>query len=137
MRKVLGLKSREFIEVNLSEESKGIVLSISGVLKNSSGQNYKDIYNEYIIGNPKLTKKAELSRLLEIWERHHLNDMRAGTPKQMKALRGKNLDYLNAVSYLEELDLAIDDGYSYGSAWLFEEIPNEIINEIKHIIKTW
>lgn len=64
MRKVLRLKGGEFIEVNLSKESKGIVLSISGVLENSSGQNYEDIYNEYIIGNPKFTKKAKLSRLL-------------------------------------------------------------------------
>lgn len=70
---------------------------------------------------------------LEDW---HLNDMRAGTPEQTKAVEewmaaGNRYDYAKACDILKERGLYIvqHDGrpYAYGSAWLREELPAEIV----------
>lgn len=143
MKRILELNNRENIEVDLEEKEKGFVLSISGNLKNSAGQNNRDIYEKYVMGENEFIKKAELIRLLEIWERYHLNDMRPGTPKQMEALRSREVGenaiegYMADSSYLKNVDLYNDNGYEYGSAWLFEEIPAEVINELKDIVENW
>lgn len=72
--------------------------------------------------------------LLEIWERWHLNDMRAGTVKQETFLReyrdsnpGCRLSYDLACQVLSGADLLEDEGYRYGTAWLKEELPGEVI----------
>lgn len=76
------------------------------------------------------------ARMVEIWERYHLNDMRAGTPGQEGAIKafkamGWKYDYSEACAKLAAIGLNPDKGYEYGHAWLFEEIPADIIKEIK------
>lgn len=89
---------------------------------------------EYIAGLFPKDKKAQ--RMMEIWKRYHLNDMRAGTPKQEDYLREKELQgweyksYKNACETLKAAGLYEDNGYKYGHAWNYEEIPEEIIKEI-------
>lgn len=76
------------------------------------------------------------AQLAEIWERWHLNDMKAGTYNQEKALDAvkctfSRLDwYTEACNYLTSINLYEDNGYRYGSAWLTEELPTEVINYV-------
>lgn len=76
------------------------------------------------------------ARLYEIWKRWHLNDMRAGTFVQEEILRqakasGVSLnDYDDACNYLQRFDALVDDGYKYGSKWLKEELPQEVIDYV-------
>lgn len=57
--------------------------------------------------------------------------MRAGTPRQEDFIREWKLthkyDYTKACDALAEAGLLYDNGYKYGSSWLKEELPEEII----------
>ena len=76
-------------------------------------------------------------KLHRLWKLHHLNDMRCGTIKQENALddarkSGKRLCcYEDSCKYLESIGMIEDDGYKYGSSWLYREIPE---NDLKEII---
>ena len=83
-------------------------------------------------------KKVQL--IHEIWKRWHLNDLRAGTPKQLKYLEGwrkangvTGWDYDEACAALKEADLYEDEGVKYGHQWLYEPIPDDVLA----IIKSW
>lgn len=75
-------------------------------------------------------------RMTEVWARWHLNDMRAGTPKQEAAITehyGRprvGYEFGQACQHLRRLGLYEDDGYKYGSAWLYEPLPQEIVDEV-------
>lgn len=75
--------------------------------------------------------KNDLVLIQEIWGNWHLNDMRAGTKKQEDFLRpykkAKNLSYDEACEILSKHDLLIDNGYWYGSAWLYEKVPEHLL----------
>lgn len=141
MRK-LKLANNAYLEIEVEDSERGKVLSISGYVSGShgyGGQCQNSIAEDFIGTHSNLSneKQAMLGRLIEIWDRYHLNDMNAGTEKQMKALKGKNLSYENALEYLESINLKIDDGYKYGTAWLFEEIPSSVLKEVEEIIENW
>jgi hypothetical protein len=81
-------------------------------------------------------KKA--ARMVAIWRRWHLNDMKAGTPAQEAWLRDHPMQFTYPQSHYEEASKALaaaglnpDNGYSYGSKWLCEEIPADIRAEIE------
>lgn len=75
-------------------------------------------------------------KLHRLWKHYHLNDMHYGTIKQENALddarkSGKSLCcYEDSCKYLESIGLLEDDGYKYGSSWLYREIPENDLNEI-------
>lgn len=70
------------------------------------------------------------------WERWHLNDMKAGTPAQDAVLARRKAEYKGypqshydwALQVLAEEGLASDNGYRYGSKWLKEEVPQDVID---------
>ena len=78
-----------------------------------------------------------------IWKRWHLNDMRAGSPKQEEYLRelerrGESLDYAKACEALKDAGIYEDEDcihegrpYRYGSGWLKEEIPAWVLDWLK------
>lgn len=77
-------------------------------------------------------------KFADMWKRWHLNDMRAGSPAQEDFLRAHKAEfpgYLTsyydwAVSLLTKNDLHPDYNhynYTYGSAWLHEEVPEDIL----------
>lgn len=134
-RLILGYK--ESILVEYGEKGGKFILNVSGDIRNSSEQCISEIRYKYIEGAPSFQKKAELARLLEIWERYHMNNVNPGTPKQMEIIRGTGLEYKDALELLDEHDLKIDDGHLYGSKWLFEEIPKDVIKDIKRIVREW
>lgn len=79
--------------------------------------------------------KATVSKFFELWDRWHLNDLQAGSPAQQEAIRNSGLSYQEAVEKLEALGLNPDPNYlhnnkpyRYGSAWLMEEVPQEVID---------
>lgn len=86
---------------------------------------------------------GKLNELIRIWNRWHLNDVRAGSPNQESALRNTKITgdfYPQALAYLKTIGLQPDpnyliDGkpYSYGSRWLKEEIPEEVIKYLESL----
>lgn len=89
--------------------------------------------------------RADLDRLVEIWDRWHLNDMRAGCEHQrrwgwdtMHRLESKvgGWDYkiketakVKAFKRIGRKCPAC--GYSYGSAWLREELPQDVVDFVE------
>ena len=83
----------------------------------------------------KEAKKFIPARLYEVWDRWHLNDMRAGTPAQEKLVKellesSPNADYDEQCDFLDRHDLLFDGGYKYGSAWLREDLPQDVIDYV-------
>ena len=74
--------------------------------------------NEEIVRAFPGSKKVR--RLVEIWQRWHLNDMRAGCAHQ-RAAGWSSEDCGKPCSWC---------GYRYGTAWLREEIPADVVAEI-------
>lgn len=64
----------------------------------------------------------DVQRLAALWQRYHLNGMKSGCVHQKTG------------SYDDKsISGQVCQGYKYGSAWLFEEIPAETLKEIKDI----
>jgi hypothetical protein len=85
---------------------------------------------------------ARAKKFFAIWERWHLNRLRAGTPRQEAYLRelkslGISYDYRDGSYYrwaynkLAEVNLAVDDNngqpYMYGHSWLTEPVPEDVL----------
>lgn len=91
-------------------------------------------------------------KVYEWWKEYHLNDLHAGTRDQEKALKEFRQDkstynYRQECEYLKTLDLyevnytgyANDkeykgEPYRYGSSWLIQMIPEDVVEEIKAFI---
>lgn len=72
-----------------------------------------------------------------VWDRWHLNGMRAGTAKQEEAIREaeKNgevfADFIDLRECLAAKGLLTEDGHEYGNAWIYEPLPPGIIEWAK------
>lgn len=100
----------------------------------------QDIFMFFSSHPQEMTKEnAELLDLLKLWRRWHLNDLRAGTKVQTDALSAwegyPEADYKASCDYLESIGLLEERGYRYGHAWLFERVPNEVLNQLTDIFK--
>lgn len=134
-----------FCEITWTQKEKGMELSIHGSINpNSAG-------NAYSCGQIDMSLKGHVRRFtalgkgwnygkihhfLNLWGEWHLNAMRAGTVAQTQALKVKRLaepdwnrmgDFKETCAFLESQGLQPDNGYSYGSQWLHEEVPEEVI----------
>ena len=84
-----------------------------------------------------------VDEFLAIWHKWHLNDLHAGTPRQEAFLqehfeRGRSVGYEARCDALKEAGLLDDnehlvDGkpYRYGSSWLRQELPGEVIGFLR------
>lgn len=124
------------IELNLKEREKGIVFSCCGNVWNR-------IHTDIIAGGqcldslvPFFKHNKLFMEIHKFWKQYHLNDMHAGTEKQEKLLEqyDTRISYNEKCKILENNNLLYDNGYKYGSAWLFREIPEKDLNRIKEII---
>ena len=85
-----------------------------------------------------------LRKFFAVWERWHLNDLTAGSPAQEEFLRTHAAEwetykanagsipshYTWACKVLATAGLHPDpghNGYRYGSAWLKEEVPEDVL----------
>lgn len=90
-------------------------------------------------GNP-----PKLARVVALWRRWHLNGMRAGSAVQEEWLRANPLDpttYAYPKSHYEVASAALaaaglnpdPTGYKYGSAWVREDVPAEVLTELRQL----
>lgn len=138
------------LEIELKQKDKGETLSISGnVWKPSktdivSGGQCQDAIREALKdGSLKLAngyKKEEVLKLLDIWDVWHLNDMKAGCSHQRVMIQAMNhthgekffyADNYSEVVKIPEFKKCSECGYKYGSAWLHEPLPEDVIEFIK------
>ena len=131
------------VEVELRYDNDGRVeLSICGSVWNSK-------HTDIIMGGQcldEMKKFKELrfntlfKKLYKWWKLYHLNSMHAATEAQEQALSnwhksiGYTCSYEENCSYLESIGLLDDNGYRYRSSWLYREIPEDDLNEIKALI---
>jgi len=91
--------------------------------------------------------RAKLRRFFEVWERWHLNDLKAGSQAQEDHLRANPIPkadyaypkshYEVALKVLTEAGLNPDaDGYVYGSAWKREEVPADALDFLCSLPRT-
>ena len=83
----------------------------------------------------------KIERFLFLWDRWHLNDCRAGTPKQEEMIRqwkesGWKYYYAEACERLDAAGMLTDEGYKYGSRWLYEEVPDEVLEFLRSLPAT-
>lgn len=88
---------------------------------------------------------AKAKRMVAIWERWHLNDTKAGSPAQEEWLRQNPVSAVYPESHYEKASAALAGAglnpdpahlhngkpYAYGSAWLREELPADVVAEIE------
>ena len=116
----------------------GIAMSMNGTISGSSGQ-IQNIIPEKILENNHILK-----RIVEIWNRWHLNNNNAGTINQMAYLKeisneyglNETCDYDLECDLLNKAGLYIDKGYIYGTDWLFEPLPKNVYDEIVELFKS-
>jgi hypothetical protein len=127
-------KELSFVDANKNKVTVGITIndgkfSMSGDMGRSCGQIYDSI-------EPATESQKDL---LDLWKKYHLNDMKAGTPRQMELVKG--LPYVEACAVLERENLLEDilpDGkeYIYGSGWLTEELPEDIEDLVEEVAES-
>jgi hypothetical protein len=86
-------------------------------------------------------------KVFRLWSLYHMNDMRAGTVEQIQAIEdgvknGKLAErhtYDDACTYLKDCGLyeVVHDGasYKYGTKWIYQDIPEKDLIEIKEIMQ--
>ena len=129
-----------FVTVNLNHLNN---LSITGVIgprhggncQGGCGQIIRELQPSQFTRFQKPWTYQKVEEFLQVWRRWHLNDMRAGTPAQEQWLRDHQQEaeeehrrgrYTWACEALGAAGLNPDQGYSYGSRWLKEELPEAI-----------
>lgn len=119
--------NRTFVMVHLEEENGKQRLSLQGEV-------YEKGARDWIEGGQ--AHGSAPSALVALWERWHLNDMKAGCEHQEARYRAdptqrptwKN-DYTGATG--DKLSGPCSEcGYRYGSAWLYESLPEDILDLI-------
>lgn len=125
-----------------------VILSISGAIWDralndcfSAGQNYDTLEKALKEGNIEMKNgltNSDLKKLIDIWRVWHLNDTNGGTRKQEEIINkyykenpNESHSYEKAVELLKKHDLLVDNGYQYGSKWLYEPLPQDVIDFVE------
>ncbi len=148
-----GRKVAIFIKVVYDDEGELHITGVEGprVTGNcagSAGQIDMNYTPEFIDEKVRLDKtwtRDQLNELLRIWDRWHLNYMKSGTPTQEAYLRLHRVNVTYPKSqYDQDLDTLKtaglnpdpDTGYEYGTAWLREEVPTEVLDWLRALPET-
>lgn len=161
MKKTLVCKTKKGrvveIKIELRQKEKGISidlepikghleLGISGGIWNFKNTDYlcvgqiqgdlrSRLEDKALVFHDESLTEEKLKRLLDIWDRWHLNTLNAGTREQNQKVKERlteeNYTYPGACIVLKNSDLYEDRGCRYGSTWLVELLPEEVIEEIK------
>jgi len=123
---------------SLTELKKYIVASFVGSIgRNFHGQidmELKKLLQTNKIEFAKGWNKKRLLNLLSLWDAWHLNDLKAGTLKQIEFLEKKETaSYDEQVEALKKANLLVDRDYEYGTKWLLKPLTAKAIHAIKTI----
>jgi len=83
--------------------------------------------------------KEKLFEFLKIRKEYNNNHLHAGTKNQTILLKERftlndsDVSYSACTNYLKTKKLLIDFNYTYGDGWLFQPLPDTIINYIKNL----
>jgi hypothetical protein len=126
-----------FVTIKWNREGDGR-LSITGVVNPTRGGDAiscGQCTDVLIDPEFKAAEGIDVVRLHELWDRWHLNDMRAGSPAQEAWLREHPITAVYPQSHYKlardvlaaaGLNPDPETGYKYGHAWLREEVPEEV-----------
>lgn len=90
----------------------------------------------HIAGNISAEVHAVCPALSDLWDRWHLNDMRAGCEHQEAWYReSPSLRPTWANEYKGAKTPCPDCGYLYGTAWNTEAVPDEALQEVYDIMR--
>lgn len=78
--------------------------------------------------------RKDVHNLVDIWARWHLNGMRAGCAHVPEPLWETNERYGYRQPDLKNTPACRVSGYRYGHAWLAEELPAEIVTEVRRLM---
>lgn len=95
-----------------------------------SGQIYDELNDQNI--KEYLIPSEKLAYIVGIWKRWHLNDLKAGCIHQKEFNCNENWEEQSK----RETDKC-PQGYAYGSAWLVEPLPLEIVGELTGIFNKY
>lgn len=135
------------IEIRLEEGN----FTISGGIWNSRrtdyvscGQNMKELLSFF-------PKDPIMQSAAVLWERYHLNQLRAGSARQEAFLRSCSIpysilgncnSYLKCCEILKDAGLYVDDEhihngkpYTYGTAWIKEPLSADVISKIESLFQ--
>ena len=142
-----GMNGHVFAKIEFSATR----LSITGVEGPKSNGDCRGSCGQIVMHDWRISEyapgwsQALETRFREVWERWHLNDMRSGSPAQRAFLEAHPVTdrlnyYTKACEALAEAGLNPDPSYlhngkpySYGSAWLAEEVPAEVVEFLQSI----
>lgn len=131
---------RNYTDLSPVEINQGITLSICGNIRGCGSGQIVETFEKYIpfFGQ----KNKEIAKNLAfIWHNYHLNDLQAGTKLQQDTLE-ENRDkwhmdsgdnYSREKEFLENRNLLIDNGYKYGTDWLYKSVPEDIIEFVESL----
>lgn len=134
------------IELELCETKEGPVFSASCNVWNSrhtrivmGGQCLDDV-QPYMGGN------SLFGEIVDLWKKHHLNDMEPGTPEQMQCIKDHKDEinendgwYTKELNLLKKYNMDVVEWqgkpYKYGTGWIYRPIPEPDLSRIKEIIR--
>jgi len=112
------------------------------------GQMQDTLRREFNDGNLKLKSSVsndDFRKLLDIWDRYHLNDIMAGTEKQLDLINQHRHDekYADKDVFLDKPEAILKDfkanpdrDWKYGSGFLYRPIPDDVQEFIKKMQKS-
>lgn len=120
-------------------------LSITGVVGPFPNGNCKGGCGQISLDETTPYEGFPLEAFKRVWERWHLNDLRAGTPAQEEYLRRNppqytypKTHYVTACAKLKRAGLNPDtsyfvEPYLYGTKWLTEMVPESVLEWLKSL----
>jgi len=109
-----------------------------GDCKGSCGQVGVQPYHQPEVG----FTDGRLEMFGKIWDVWHLNDMQAGTPKQLECLEAYRkkmgtayMGYEAQCEVLKQRGLYEDEGYRYGTKWLKKEVPDHVVDFLRNLLQ--
>jgi len=92
----------------------------------SAGQIHSELLS--IVRPPKGRTLQDIQELYGLWQRWHLNDLRAAC-----AHMPENAHKL----WLDKQDVICEEGtgYKYGTSWLYEAVPDSVLKRIRQILR--
>jgi len=141
----IELREKESVSPHLDIDFNSCIqyteLSICGTLYEKVNHHWRDVGGGQITSDLKkyFADDTKAQEIAEVWDRWHLNGMKAGCREQDEFVRkhfaDKRYDYTKACDALEAVGLYTVKRpvleYKYGHAWLVERLPDAIITQVE------